>query len=126
MYKKILMALLALSILVPALAVAQDQFEVAIPRNVTIKGIPVAQGTYYIALVDGEAGKMLRLSNADGTEILTELAIVVTAEKPTNYPVVMYQPLRREQDRDLRSKDPLVGRVFIQTGDTIYLLYCEK
>jgi hypothetical protein len=120
------MALLALSILATVTAVAQDQFEVTIPRNVTIKGIPVAQGTYYIALMDGEAGKMLRLSNADGTEILTELAIVVPAEKPSNFPVVMYQPLRRERDRELRAKDPLVGRVFIQTGDTIYLLYCEK
>lgn len=103
-----------------ASAFAQDLGNVNIPRNVTIKTVPVSAGTYTVALSQEGDSLMIQLKQGDRV-VVSELAITKPADKNFSSARIMYQSLKRDG-----ADDPLVGRVWTSYQGTLYLLYCEK
>lgn len=119
--KKVVLSAVLLVAFMTAAVLAEEVGSVNIPRNVMIKNVAVAAGTYTVHLVEND-GKMMIELHKGGETVVSELAIIKPVEEESKYKVgVIYQSLRRDGD-----DDPLVGRILIRQGDNLYLLFCEK
>lgn len=101
-------------------ALAEDIGNVTIP-TVSVKGMKIEGGTYFVKIADTANGLMFQLwTGKNGDMVVEELAITKPADKQFRSARIAYQSLRQDKN------DPLKGRILVAKGDLYYFLYCEK
>ena len=122
--KKVVLSAVLLVAFMAAAVTAEEVGSVKIPRDVMIKKVPVAAGTYSVHLVKSDGKVMIELHKGDQT-VVSELAIVKAVDMESKYGKyndgAVYEPLRKDGD-----EDPLISRVLVKKGDHLFLLFCEK
>lgn len=122
--KKMVLTAVLLVAFMAVIVTADEVGSVKIPRDVMIKKVPVAAGTYAVHLVMNGENTMIELHKG-GETVVSELAIVKAVDADSKYAKyndgAVYEALRKDGD-----EDPLIARVLVRKGGNLYLLFCEK